>query len=101
MNKLIIDAINQYNNAVKKIEEFRNIIETVVEHTDVKDSLGKANIVNATVILHGFKLVAEGFENLLANANYVIDDNGNFYKKVDVTNFESKTKSTKKPPKSK
>ena len=95
MNEFIKNLIAQYKNATEQIPVLTNMIENIIEDEDANTVIGKANLVNLTITLRGFKLVAEGVENLLANQGYVIGSDG-VYKKLDANDLENRSKSNTK-----
>lgn len=82
MNEFIKNLIAQYKNATEQIPVLKSIIENSIESEDANTVIAKANIVNLTIALRGFRLIEEGVRNFLGNADYVIDEDG-IYKKLN------------------
>lgn len=77
--KVNIKALIGVNKSVK---ELLHLTEELLAQ-DIKTEKDKANFGNVCIMHKGLSMIDESSEAMLINENVFIDDDGNFYQKVD------------------
>jgi hypothetical protein len=72
----------------KSVKELLHLTEELLAQ-DIKTEKDKANFGNICIMHKGLSMVDESTEAMLINENVFIDDDGNFYQKVDSVDKDS------------
>ena len=58
-------------------------LEDVIESVKIENDKDKANFGNLCLILKANRIIAEATEAMLINENVLMDDDGNYYQKIE------------------
>ena len=90
--KINVKALIEVNKSAK---ELLHLTEELLAQ-DIKTEKDKANFGNICIMHKGLSMIDESSEAMLINENVFIDDNGNFYQKIDsVDNDSDNSENTK------
>ena len=81
MDTYIERLIKVHRMAVTNIAE----VEKAIQNYPITSEKDKANFGNLCILLKGFRMVEESSECLLINEDCVVSNDGNYFKKIDVT----------------
>lgn len=76
----IINLIKVHDFASSNIES----LESAIQSAEIKNEKDKVNFGNLCIALHGFRMIADATQAMLKNEDTIKNNNGKFYKKVEI-----------------